>query len=150
MENTMVDQLQLAYDTHPDRAEYESRAALQGLELGTKFTNDWAKYFDNVKGKLVLTDKRCKYTVSNKLTSIMKLLALVKKSRVWQCKKTPKPRIYESPRVFPKYGAEMSTLAYVKKFYVDNFFDGLPLNLFEPMTEHISQFEGVDSCEVMA
>lgn len=149
MENNIINQLQFAYDNHLDRAKYEEISAKFGYQLGEKSTIEFARHFKSVEGKLVFTYKRCKYTVGNNLTSIIRLLERVKKSRVWQFKKAIKPRLYESHRHFPKLGYHMSTYDYVTMFYHDNFGSQLAADLFAPMSKHISQFQGVNSVEVI-
>ncbi len=77
-------------------------------------------------------------------------------------KKHPKPRLKGEKRVYPKFGAVLSTAAYVRDYYAANSRNARvsesALNeanefiaaFFQPLTTHVSQPQGFDAYEVDA
>ncbi len=77
-------------------------------------------------------------------------------------KKHQKPRLKGEKRVYPKFGAVLSTAAYVRDYYAGNSRNARvsesALNeanefiaaFFQPLTTHVSQPQGFDAYEVEA
>ena len=77
---------------------------------------------------------------------------------------TCKPALAPGKRVYPRYGAQCSTAAYVREYYLANAAvyvatdgKGKPYgdtsqfdNFFKPMSTHISVPQGEDSMEIEA
>jgi hypothetical protein len=74
-------------------------------------------------------------------------------------KKARKPALSPGKRVYPRYGAQCSTAAYVREYYLANAavyvatddgdtsqFD----NFFRPLSTHISVPQGVESMQIEA
>jgi len=77
-------------------------------------------------------------------------------------KKHPKPRLKGEKRVYPKFGAVLSTAAYVREYYAANSRNARVSEselkkvnefiaaFFQPLTTHVSQAQGFDAYEVEA
>ena len=90
-------------------------------------------------------------TTTYTLTSLERVLTV----QALATKKTRKPVLTTGKRVYPLYGAQCSTAAYVREYYLANAavyvaygeacqFD----NFFRPMSTHVSVPQGVDSMEI--
>jgi len=65
-------------------------------------------------------------------------------------KKHRKPALRKCPRVYPKFGAVLSTAAYVRDYYAANGFKDAPGDFFQPLSNTVSVPMGEDTHEVEA
>jgi hypothetical protein len=65
-------------------------------------------------------------------------------------KKPRKPVVRKPTRVYPKFGAVLSTAAYVRDYYAANGFKDAPGDFFQPLSNTVSVPMGEDTHEVDA
>ena len=84
------------------------------------------------------------------LTDEQRLQLRVNEITLLANKKPRKPAIRKPTRVYPKFGAVLSTAAYVRDYYAANGFKDAPDDFFQPLSTTVSVPMGEDTHEVDA
>ena len=84
------------------------------------------------------------------LTDEQRLQLRVNEITLLANKKTRKPALKKCPRVYPKFGAVLSTAHYVRDYYAANGFKDAPADFFQPLSSSVSVPQGEDTHEADA